>query len=203
MDKIIEWAKELQSLAQAGLYYNDDIFDKERYQRIRDISAEMMKERTDLSPDQVKEIFCGDIGYQTPKIDTRAVIIENEKILLVRERSGRWAIPGGWCEYNLTPAENVVKEAKEEAGVDVIVDRLIAVLDRDRYSKPPYPFKVMKMFFLCHSVGGTFVQNTETVESKYFSLEELPEIAKEKCSEEQIRMCFEAYQDKDYTVRFE
>jgi len=203
MDKIIEWAKELQSLAQAGLYYNDDIFDKERYQRIRDISAEMMKERTDLSPDQVKEIFCGDIGYQTPKIDTRAVIIENEKILLVRERSGRWAIPGGWCEYNLTPAENVVKEANEEAGVDVIVDRLIAVLDRDRYSKPPYPFKVMKMFFLCHSVGGTFVQNTETVESKYFSLEELPEIAKEKCSEEQIRMCFEAYQDKDYTVRFE
>lgn len=203
MDKIIEWAKELQSLAQAGLYYNDDIFDKERYQRIRDISFEIMAEQTGNSFQQIKEVFCKDIGYQTPKIDTRAVIIENEKILLVRERSGRWSIPGGWCEYNLTPAENVVKEAKEEAGVDVIVDRLIAVLDRDRYSEPPYPFKVMKMFFLCHSVGGAFVQNAETIDSQYFSLEELPEIASEKCSEEQIRMCFDAYQNKEWTVRYE
>jgi ADP-ribose pyrophosphatase YjhB (NUDIX family) len=203
MDKIIEWAKELQSLAQAGLYYNDDIFDKERYQRIRDISFEMMAEQTGNSFQRVKEVFCKDIGYQTPKIDTRAVIIENEKILLVQEQSGRWSIPGGWCEYNLTPAENVVKEAKEETGLDVVVDRLVAVLDRDRYSEPPYPFKVMKMFFLCHSVGGAFVQNTETIDSQYFSLEELPEIASEKCSEEQIRMCFDAYQNKEWTVRYE
>ncbi|MBR4162432.1 MAG: NUDIX hydrolase [Solobacterium sp.] len=203
MDKMIEWAKELQSLAQAGLYYNDDVFNKERYQRIRDISFEMMAEHTGNSFQQVKEVYCKDIGYQTPKIDTRAVIIENDKILLVQEQSGRWSIPGGWCEYNLTPAENVVKEAKEETGLDVIADRLIAVLDRDRYSEPPYPFKVIKMFFLCHSVGGSFVKNIETTKSGYFSLEELPEIAKEKISEEQIRMCFDAYQDKDRTVRFE
>ena len=203
MDKIIEWAKELQSLAQAGLYYGKDVFDQERYQRIREISIEMMAERTGLSEDQIKDMFFVDHGYQTPKIDTRAVIIENDRILLVREREGRWSIPGGWCEYNMTPVENVKKEAKEEAGLDIIVDRLIAVLDRDRYSKPPYPFKVMKMFFLCHSTGGTFIPNTETIDSDYFSLDELPVLATEKCSEEQVKMCFEAYHNPSWKVIYE
>ena len=96
-DKIIEWAKELQSLAQAGLFYGKDRFDKERYQRIRDISAEMMSKKTELPVDVVKNLFCNDSGYQTPKIDTRAAIVQNGKILLVQENDGRWSLPGGWC----------------------------------------------------------------------------------------------------------
>ena len=144
MDKIAEWAEELQSLAQAGLYYAEDVFDRERFERIRQIAAEMMAERTGLPLGKVTELFCADSGYQTPKVDTRAAVFRDGKILLVQERDGRWALPGGWCEFNLTPAENAVKEAREEAGLDVAVKSLIAVQDRDRHNRPPYPFHIVK-----------------------------------------------------------
>ena len=203
MDQIVEWAKELQSLAQAGLFYGHDDFDKERYQRIRDISAEMMAQRTGLPLDTVKDLFCGETGYQTPKIDTRAAIFDDGKILLVRERSGRWAMPGGWCDYNLSPAENTIKEAKEEAGLDIVIDRLIAVQDRDKHNEPPYAYKVIKFFYLTHAVGGAFVPNIETRDSRYFSVDALPPLAEEKCSAEQVKMCFEACQDSAWAVQFD
>ena len=203
MDKIVEWAKELQSLAQAGLFYGRDEFDKERYQRIRDISAEMMAERTGLPLEKVKSLFCDEVGYQTPKVDTRAAIFDHDKILLVRERSGRWSMPGGWCDYNLSPADNTVKEAMEEAGLEIVIDRLIAVQDRDRHNKPPYAYKVVKIFYLCHAVRGAFVQNIETTDSRYFSIDDLPDLAEEKCTEEQVKMCFKAYRSKEWNVQFE
>ncbi len=191
-DQIIEWAKELQSLAQAGLQYGKDIFDRERYQRIREISAEMMAEKTGLSMEQVNDLFCGDSGYQTPKVDTRAAIFQENQILLVQEKNGKWSLPGGWCEFNLSPAENTVKEAREEAGLEVAVTRLIAVQDRDKHNQPPYAYGIVKIFYLCQAQGGCFQPNSETVNSGYFSLDALPALAEEKCTEEQIRMCFEA-----------
>ena len=203
MDKIVEWAKELQSLAQSGLFYGHDDFDKERYQRIRDISAEMMSERTGLPFEKVKDLFCNEIGYQTPKVDTRAAIIDKGKILLVRERDGRWSLPGGWCDYNLSPAENTVKEAKEEAGLDIVIDRLIAVQDREKHNEPPYAYKVVKIFYLSHAEGGVFIQNIETSDSRYFSIDELPLLAEEKCNEEQVKMCFEAYLSKEWEAQFD
>ena len=203
MDQLIEWARELQSLAQAGLFYAPGDFDQERYQRIRDISAEMMAARTGLPAEKVKDLFCNETGYQTPKVDTRAAIFENGKILLVRERSGRWSVPGGWCDYNLSPAENTVKEAREEAGLDIVIDRLIAVQDRDRHNVPPYAYKVVKIFFLAHSTGGSFVPNTETSESRYFAEDELPDLAEEKCSAGQVRMCFEAWRNRDWAVQYD
>ena len=84
-DQILEWAKELQSIAQAGLYYGKDVYDQERYQRVREIAAQMLSMRADLPMDKVVEVFCSDICYQTPKVDTRAAIFRDGKILLVRE----------------------------------------------------------------------------------------------------------------------
>lgn len=202
-DKIIEWAKELQSLAQAGLFYGKDDFDKERYQRIREIAAEMMSEKTGLSFEKVTNLFCNDSGYQTPKIDTRAAIFKNEKILLVKERNGKWSLPGGWCDHNLSPAENTIKEAKEEAGLDVVVKKLISVQDRAKHNEPEYAYGVVKIFFLCESLGGIFSENIETSESRYFSQTELPALATEKCTEEQIKMCFSAYKDENWQAQFE
>lgn len=202
MDQIVEWAKELQSLAQAGLYYGHDVYDKERYQRIREIAAEMMLARTDVPSEKIMGLFCGDEGYQTPKVDTRAAIFRDGKILLVRERD-RWSMPGGWCEFNLSPAENTVKEAKEEAGLDVAVRRVIAVQDREKHNKPPYVFGVVKIFYLCEVLGGSFKENIETAESRYFSPDELPPLAEEKCNEEQVRMCFAANEDRDWRVAFD
>lgn len=195
-EKWLEWAIELQSLAQAGLTYGKDIYDKERYGRIRDISAEMMALKTDISIEKVKDLFCNEIGYQTPKLDTRAAIIENEKILLVRENNGKWSLPGGWVDVNVSVKENIIKETKEEAGLDVKVDKIIAVQDRAKHNSPVYAYGVCKIFALCTVIGGKFADNIETTDFQYFSENEIPELATEKNNEEQIRMCFEAYHSK-------
>ena len=202
-DRIAEWARQLQSLAQAGLYYGRDDFDRERYRRIREISAEMMAERTGLPLDTVREVFCREVGYQTPKVDTRAAIFENGKILLVCERSGRWAVPGGWCDYDLSPAENTVKEAREETGLEIELCRLIAVQDKEKHTMLPYGFKVVQIYYLCRAKGGVFVPNIETSDSRFFGEEELPALAEEKSSEEQIRMCFAAYRNDDWAAVFD
>ncbi|MBQ7199558.1 MAG: NUDIX hydrolase [Selenomonadaceae bacterium] len=203
-DKIINWATELQSLSQTALFYCKDKFDKERFQRIREIAAEMIALKTGLSLDKVKDLFCGDEGYQTPKIDTRAAIFKDDKVLLVRESDGRWTLPGGWCEFNLTPAENVVKEVKEEAGLDVTVDKLVAVHDRERRNADTYTFGVAKFFFLCSELGGEFTANIETIESKYFAEDELPvSMANEKCTAAQIKLCFKAYRADFWETQFD
>lgn len=197
-EKWLEWAIELQSLAQAGLTYGKDIYDKERYGRIRDISAEMMALKTDISIEKVKDLFCNEIGYQTPKLDTRAAIIENEKILLVRENNGKWSLPGGWVDVNVSVKENIIKETKEEAGLDVKVDKIIAVQDRAKHNSPDYAYGVCKIFALCTVIGGKFADNIETTDFQYFAENEIPELATEKNNEEQIRMCFEAYHSKHW-----
>ena len=126
-DLLIEWAKRLQSLAQAGLTYGKDDFDLDRYQEIRDISAEMMAYKSDLPLQKVKDLFCNEIGYQTPKLGTRAAIFKDNKILLVQENDGSWSLPGGWCEVNMSVKENCIKEAKEESGLDIEVERVIEI----------------------------------------------------------------------------
>ncbi len=201
-DRIVGWAGELQSLAQAGLYYGKDPYDRERYGRIRQIAAEMLSLRTDLPPEKVTELFCGDTGYQTPKVDTRAAMFCGGRILLVCER-GRWTLPGGWCEYDLSPAENTVKEAREETGLDVRPTRLIAVQDRDKHNLPPYVHGVVKIFYLCEILGGAFKRNPETTASALFTADRLPPLAEEKCTEEQIKMCFAAHADEKWTVQFD
>ena len=202
-DKILNWAIELQSLAQAGLFYGKDKFDIERFQRIREISAEMLAEKSELSFEKVKNLFCSDSGYQTPKVDTRAAIFKDEKILLVHEDSGNWAMPGGWCDVELSPVENTIKEAKEEAGLDVVVDKLVCVQDRDKHNFPKYVYNVVKIFYLCTATGGHFEKNIETSESKYFSVDELPPMANEKCTAEQVKICFEAYKSDFWVTQFD
>lgn len=201
-DQVLEWAKELQSLAQAGLFYGKDVFDRERYQRIREISAEMLAVRADIPAEKISGLFCEDVGYQTPKVDTRAAIVRDGKILLVCEK-GRWSMPGGWCEFNLSPMDNVVKEVREEAGLDVTVTKLIAVQDRDKHHQPPYAYGVVKIFYQCEVLGGAFVRNIETTDSGYFSPEDLPPLALEKCCEDQIRLCLEACGCEHWSAQFD
>lgn len=197
-ERWLTWAVELQSLAQAGLYYAQDRFDVERYERIREISAEMVSFKSEVGIEKVKNLFCSEAGYQTPKLDTRAAIFKEDKILLVKEMNGTWALPGGWVDVGLSVKENVIKEAKEEAGLDVTADMIIAVQDREKHNLPAYTYKICKIFVLCTSIGGTFKENNETIDSACFSLDELPELAIDKNTEEQIAMCFEAYHSKNW-----
>lgn len=199
----LAWAVELQSLAQAGLTYGKDGFDLERYARIREISAEILAHMTGLPVEKVTGLFCNETGYQTPKLDTRAAVFQEGKILLVRERDGRWALPGGWCDVNVSVGENTVKEVKEEAGLDVIPRRIIAVQDRAKHNLPVYAYGVCKIFVQCDAAGGQFTPNLETTEARYFPPDQLPPLAEEKNTPAQIALCFEAYRSDAWATQFD
>lgn len=199
----LDWAVELQSIAQAGLTYSRDPYDLERFARIREISAEMLAHKTDIPLETVKDLFCGETGYQTPKLDTRAAIFSGDKILLVKEADGKWSLPGGWVDAGLSVKENTIKEVKEEAGLDVTADRIIAVQDRDKHNRPIYAHKICKIFVLCSVTGGSFVPNIETTESGYFPLNALPPLAEAKNTREQIEMCFRAREDERWQTVFD
>jgi len=202
-NKWLDWAIELQALAQAGLHYSKDKYDIERFERIREISADIISEKSDISPEKVKNLFCSESGYQTPKLDTRAAIFEDGKILLVREEDGKWSLPGGWVDVNLSIKENTVKEAYEEAGLTVTADYIIAVQDRKKHNFPVYAINICKFFVMCTSHGGEFIPNSETIESGYFTIDNLPPLATEKTTEDQIKMCFDAYKSNSWTTLFD
>ena len=204
MEKWLKWAIEIQSLAQAGLTYTDNVYDIERYERLREIAAEIIEEKSNISLEKVKDLFCNENGYQTPKIDTRAAIFKDDKILLTHENNGTWSLPGGWCDVLESVASNTIKEVKEETGLDVETIKIIAVQDRNKHNKPIYAYGVCKIFVLCNVIGGEFIENIETTEIKYFSLDEIPNnLAEEKTNNEQIEMCFKAYKDEKWQIQFD
>ena len=168
------------------------MYDLERYTRIREISAEMLAQLANLPVRTVTGLFCNESGYQTPKIDTRAAIFDRGRLLLVHENNGTWALPGGRCDVNVSVGENTVKEVREEAGLIVVPQRVIAIQDRARHNRPAYAYGVCKIFVQCAAVGGAFVPNSETTESRYFAEDALPLLAEEKNNAEQIRICFAA-----------
>ena len=202
-EKWLDWAVELQALAQAGLFYSKDIYDIERFQRIREIAAEMLVSPTGLPKEEITDLFCGETGYQTPKLDSRAAVFQDDKILLVQEKDGLWSLPGGWVDVNLSVAENAVKEVKEEAGLDVQAEFIIAVQDRKKHNPELYAYNICKVFFLCTLVGGSFRPNSETIASGYFSPEDLPPLAENKTTAAQIRMCFDAYRADHWITQFD
>ena len=204
MEQWLKWAMEIQSLAQAGIAYTDNNYDRERYERLREISAEMIKEKTEISLEKVKDLFCNEEGYQTPKIVTRAAIFKDNKILLVCENNGTWSLPGGWCDVLESVKSNTIKEVKEETGLDVEVEKIIAIQDRNKHNKPIYAYGVCKIFSQCKILSGEFVENIETTETRFFGKDELPKnLAKEKVNKEQIEMCFDAFIDKNWKTKFD
>ena len=204
MEKWLKWAIEIQSLSQIGLTYTKDVYDRERYQRLREISAEMLAKKTELSIEKVKDLFCNEIGYQTPKIDTRAVIFRDNKILLVHENNGTWSLPGGWCDVLESIKSNTEKEVREETGLNVRAVKIISIQDRNKHNKPVYAYGVCKIFVLCEVINGKFVENIETTEIRYFSLQDLPHnLAEEKTNKEQIEMCFKAYLNENWQTQFD
>ena len=204
MEKWLKWAIEIQSLSQIGLTYRKDVYDRERYQRLREISAEMLAKKTEVSIEKVKDLFCHETGYQTPKLDTRAAIFRNNKILLVHENNGTWSLPGGWCDVLESVKSNTEKEVREETGLNVKAVKIISIQDRNKHNKPVYAYGVCKIFVLCEVINGNFVENIETTEIRYFSLQDLPHnLAEEKTNKEQIEMCFKAYLNENWQTQFD
>lgn len=198
----IDWAMQIQAIAQNGLAYTENVFDRERFEQLRDISAQMLAYQGDIPKDKVMDLFCSEVGYQTPKVGCRGAVFEDNKILLVQETDGRWVLPGGWCDVGLSVASNTVKEVFEEAGLEVEPIKLISMHDKAVHFKPK-AFHVMRVFILCKKISGSFQENIETLASGYFSLDELPELAIEKVNKEQIAECFEAKDNPGWVVPFD
>lgn len=189
--KWLEWAKQLQSIAQTGLAYSNDVYDLERFELIRNISVEILAQYTNMDNKNIKELFANETGYATPKVDIRAVVFRGNKLLMVRETSdGDWSLPGGWGDIGLTPSEVAVKEVKEESGFDVKVIKLIAVLDKKCHPHPPSPYHVYKMFIQCEIIGGQPQEGIETNAIDFFAENELPSLSIARNTESQIQLAF-------------
>jgi len=189
----LQWAKELQAISQSGLAYSKNEFDIERFQRIREISVEIMSEYTQISNTKIRSLFANETGYQTPKIDVRAVIFNNNKILMVKEKKdNKWSLPGGYADIDLSVSENAKKESMEEAGAVVSPKRIIAVLDRNKHVDDDYPYSIYKIFVECDYIEGEYINNIETCEAEFFDSDNLPQLSLGRNTKEQIEMCFKA-----------
>jgi ADP-ribose pyrophosphatase YjhB (NUDIX family) len=204
--KWIEWAKELQAISQTGLHYATCQFDQQRYQRLKEVSAEILATHSNISVEQFLEFNAVEFGYATPKVDVRGVVFQDSKILLVRETAdnGRWTLPGGWADVNETPAESVMREVFEESGFKTKVIKLLAVYDREKQKhQPAFPYHVYKLFFHCEIVGGSATVSNETSEVAFFEQQEIPELSESRVTRKQIAKFFEYYYYPDLPTDFD
>ncbi|MBS4209362.1 NUDIX hydrolase [Bacillus sp. FJAT-50079] len=196
MQKWLEWSKRIQSIAQAGLTFSNDVYDRERFEELRTISLEIMHEYTDVEMEKLTKLFANETGYQTPKVDVRGVVFQGNRILMVRENHDHhWSLPGGFCDVGLSPSENVVKEIKEESGYDVVPKRILAVLDSNKHPHPPQPYHYYKIFILCEIVGGDANIGIETNQIGFFEEDQLPPLSENRNTASQLNLLFTFLQE--------
>lgn len=186
-------AAELAALAQTGLTYARDPFDVRRYERVREIAAEMMAAGTGTPEPAVLDSLRGDTGHATPKVDVRAAVFQGGRVLLVRERSdGRWTLPGGWADPGESAGHGVAREVEEESGYRVRATRLLAAYDlnAERHAHPPRPFFAYKLFFECVLLGGEPRASDETDEVGWFAPDALPPLSLSRVTPAQIARLF-------------
>ena len=192
--KWLIWARELQAIAQSGLAFTQDPYDRECYEQVRALAARIMSEHSGLDATRIAALFETQTGYATPKVDVRGAVFRDGRVLLVRENAdqGRWTLPGGWADVNESPAECVVREVREESGFEVVARKLAAVYDRGRHPHtPPYPFHIYKLFFICELIGGSATAGLETSDVAFFDEHALPELSVSRVLDYQIRRMFE------------
>ncbi|WP_410012908.1 NUDIX hydrolase [Sodalis sp. RH24] len=174
----IALAQKLQALAQTGLTYTKDRYDIERYLELRNIAAQLTADVLALDKPPVLDMFKQQEGYATPKVDTRAVILRQGKILLVKEADDRlWSLPGGWADVGDSPSDAVCREVWEETGLTASVERLLGVWDRNQHGHPPYPWHVYKLIFHCRELGGEIRLSEDSLDVDFFDPLDLPPLS--------------------------
>jgi ADP-ribose pyrophosphatase YjhB (NUDIX family) len=192
----LDIAKRLEAIAQTGLAFTESDYDRERYEELREIGHRIFQRYTETPVEVIHDLFSRENGYPTPKVDVRGVVFRDNQILMIREKlDGLWALPGGWADVGYTPGEVVVKEIKEEAGLDVVADRLLAVLDKKCHAHPPSPLHVYKIFILCQESGGTLKPGMETTGADFFDQNDLPPLSTDRVTVEQLNMMFKFNRD--------
>jgi ADP-ribose pyrophosphatase YjhB (NUDIX family) len=188
----LTWARALQAIAQNGLQFGKDEFDRVRYAEVRQIASEMLQAGSNEPVVRLNALYDREVGYATPKVGVRGAAFRDDRILMVRERhDGRWSLPGGWADINQSAAECIEREIFEESGFTARAIKLAAAWDRRRHTTQPYPFHVYNLFFLCELTGGAASPSLETTAVEFFAEDALPELSVGRVTERQIRRMFE------------
>ena len=174
-----ESLKRIRAIAQTGLTYSKDPYDLERYEELETMALSLLARLLDAPPEVMRSVYLPEKGYPTPKIDVRAGVFQEDRVLLVRETAdGRWTLPGGWGDEHESPRESIEREVREESGFEVRVERLIAVKDRHLHPYTPRRLeRIYKLFFLCELTGGEAATSLETDGVGFFPLEDLPPLS--------------------------
>jgi ADP-ribose pyrophosphatase YjhB (NUDIX family) len=198
-------ARKLQATAQTGLEFNQNEYDRDRYELISKIAAELMAVHCDAPIETFQKLFGEQSGYATPKVDVRAAVFREGKILMVREAmDGLWTMPGGWADGNDSPREAAEREVWEESGFRVKAVKLAAVYDRAKHPhEPPLPFHVYKMIFVCEILSGEARPSRETPEVGFFALKALPPLSVSRILEFQIQRAAEHVENPDLAADFD
>jgi ADP-ribose pyrophosphatase YjhB (NUDIX family) len=200
----LAWARRLQAIAQNGLTFTRDPFDRERYEQVRAIAAEIVATHSSTHVDRVLEALWEGSGYATPKIDIRGAVFRAEEILLVRERSdGLWTLPGGWVDLGEAPSEAVVREVFEESGYHTRATKLLAVYDKLRHSHPPGLHHAYKLFFGCELLGGSPTVGTEIEQVGFFPENAIPPLSPSRVTASQIQRMFEHRRHPEWPTEFD
>jgi ADP-ribose pyrophosphatase YjhB (NUDIX family) len=197
-------AKRINSIAQTGLTFTKDKFDRERYKELLDLSIQILNNLTEIDSKKLEFIFNRDIGYQTPKVGIRAVIFQEDKILLVKERmDNKWCLPGGYADTGMTPSEIAINEVKEESGYDVKPLRILGLIDYNKYQNRPLPFDIYQIFMECEIIGGEPSTGIETSDVGFFNIDDLPNLSVRRVTKEQILKMYELHKDKELEPIFD
>lgn len=200
---LLEWVLRLEAIARNGLTFAPGPFDRQRYEQVRRLAAEMAAHPGDPAP--IEEIFAGYSGYATPLLICRAAVFdEEERILMVRESAdGRWTLPGGWIDVGESPSEATEREVREETGYVVTAVKLAAVYDKRRHPHPVAAHHAYLMFFLCELKGGDRATSIETEAVEWFGMTELPELSTGRATEDQIRRMLDHRRHPDLPTDFD
>lgn len=201
---LLEWGQRIQAIAQTGLTYCVEPYDRERYQQLLAIAYQMLARGSGAPSHEVAEAFAIEKGYPTPKVDVRAVVFQDDRLLLVRENSsGRWTLPGGWADIGDTASEVAARETKEESGYDVRPVKLLAVLDKSRHAHPPTQLYTYKLFFRCELLGGKPRANHETSGAEFFDRNHVPVLDIERVTAAQVDRMFVHFDQPDLPPDFD
>lgn len=190
---IFEKIKRVQALAEIGLEFSQNSYDRERYEELQEISLQILTQITDVPVEKIVPVMLEKNGYKTPKVDVRAVVFnEKNEILLIQEKAdNNWAMPGGWADIGYSPAEVAVKECFEEAGLKVKTTKLLAVLDKQKQKMPPAFEYVYKIFLLCTKLDDNISVGSETMDVGWFNEHNLPELSTPRNTIDQIKLMFQ------------
>src|SRR5919112_510683 len=190
----LRWSRRLQAIAQDGLTYTRDSYDLGRYEQLRELAAEIFAAHSTGTLEEAGDLLALETGPATPKVDVRAAVFREERILLVKEPGeGGWSLPGGWADVGESPSEAAVRETLEESGYRVRPVRLLAAYDRDRHGHPPIPYHVYKLVFSCEILDETPLTDVDTHAARFFGEHEIPELSLTRVTRAQISRFFEQH----------